>query len=261
MSDFRVKEAFNEVRDGRSPEYVICNPILNESFLSAARELGVQGNDAEINFTLLNIRKRGELADCPTTRRKKSDPNLKHYQNAVLNTARLVEKQFGKNVDEIICNPDTRAQFDALIQFMCPGTSAFESQYAALSLRKSNRLKPEPVGHIIRAVSSKALDLAGLEDRLADLPTGPGVYVFFDEEVTLYAGKADNLRRRIKDHISTWTFRDLVRHITEGRRTQVFVVFHELPITITARELAAYETELIRSRDPEHNRAGRNPEK
>jgi len=34
---------------------------------------------------------------------------------AVFQAVRLVERQFGKNVDDVICDPDTKAQFDALI--------------------------------------------------------------------------------------------------------------------------------------------------
>jgi len=257
MSDQRVKEAFKEVREGRSPEYVICDATLNEKFLAAARRRGVQGNDAQINRELTNLRKQSKLKDCPTTFRKKPDPNRHRYLNSVLNAARLVERQFGKNVDDVICDPNTRAQFDAMIQFLSPGTSAFEAQYAALSLRKSSQLKPELVGQVIRAVGSNILSLLDLESRLTELPTRPGVYIFFDEDATLYAGKADRLRVRVRDHISTWTFRELIRQMREGRRPQAFVVYHELPVTISARELAAYETELIRSRNPEHNRAGK----
>ena len=259
MSDQRVKDAFNEVREGRSAEYVICDPILSERFLSAARRLGVQGDEVEINTTLINLRKQNKLKDCCTTRRKKTDPGRNRYLNAVLNAARLVERQFHKNMDDVICDPVTRTQFDALIQFLAPGTSPFEAQYAALSLRKSRRLQPEPVGQVIRAVGSKILSLLDLEDRLTELPTKPGVYIFFDENATLYAGKADSLRSRISDHISTWTFRELIRQMRDGQRSQSFVVFHELPVTISARELAAYEIELIRSRNPEHNRAGKSP--
>jgi hypothetical protein len=257
MSNVRVKTAFQQVRDGRSPEYVICDATLNESFLAAARRLGVQSSDAKINTTLINLRKQSKLKDCPTKHRKKPDPNRRRYLNAVLNAIRLVERQFGKNVDDVICDPDTLAQFDAMIQFLSPGTSAFESQYAALSLRKSNQLKPEPVGQVIRAVGSKMLSLSDLEDRIAEMPEKTGVYIFFDSDTTLYAGKADNLRKRIATHISTWSFCELIRQMRKGQRPQAFVVFHELPVTISARELAAYETELIRSRDPEHNRMGK----
>ena len=257
MSDQRVKEAFEEVREGRSPEYVICDIVLNEKFLMAAHRLGVEGSDAKINTKLINLRKQSRLKDCPTTHRKKRDPQRSRYLEAVLNTMRLVERQFGKNVDDVICDPDMRAQFDAMIQFLSPGTSAFEAQYTALSLRKSSQLRPEPVGQVIHAVASEFLSLSDLEDHLAELPDNPGVYIFFDENKTLYAGKADRLRARIGNHISTWTFRELIRQIREGKRRPVFVVYHELPVTISARELAAYEMELIRSRNPEHNRAGK----
>jgi hypothetical protein len=259
MSDPRIKTAFLEIREGKSPEYVICDPALNEVFLAAARRLGVEGSDGKINAELLGFRKRNELHDCPTAIRKKADPNRHHYLNPVLNTARFVERQFEKNVDDVICDPDARAQFDAMIQFLCPGTIAFEARYAALSLRKSNRLKPEPVGQVIHAVGGNILCLLDLEERLNELPTNPGVYIFFDEEETLYAGKADSIRARIRDHISTWTYRHLIQQMREAGSRKAFVVYHELPVTISGRELAAYETELIRSRNPEHNRAGRIP--
>jgi len=257
MTNQLVKEAFIQVREGRCPEYVICDVTLNERFLAAARRLGVGGSDAEINRQLLSLRKQKKLKDCKTIRRKKPDPNRRHYLQAVSNAARFVEKQFGKNVDDVISDPVTRAQFDALIQFLAPGTSTFEGQYAVLSLRKSNRLKPEPVGQVIRAVGSRAVNLLDLEAQLEQLPAKPGVYIFFDEQATLYAGKAESIRARIRNHVSTWFFREMVRQIRQGKGPAAFVVYHELPVTISARELSAYEAELIRSRKPEHNRAGR----
>ena len=58
MSDQRVREAFEEVREGRSPEYVICDIAVNEKYLAEARRLGVEGSDAEINTKLINLRKQ-----------------------------------------------------------------------------------------------------------------------------------------------------------------------------------------------------------
>jgi hypothetical protein len=51
-----------------------------------------------------------------------------------VNAVRLVERQFEKNVDDIICDPVPRIQFDAIMQFLSPGISAFEAQYAALRM-------------------------------------------------------------------------------------------------------------------------------
>ncbi len=257
MNDTPVKQAFKLVRESRSPEYVICDPVLNEKFLTQARRLGFDRTDAEINTELINLRKANKLKDCPTSNREKPDPNRRRYLNAVLNGARMLERQFGKNVDNIICDPVARAQFDALIQFLSPGASKFETQYAALSLRKSRRLRPEPIGQIVRAVASNFVNLVELERRINQVPDHPGVYMFFDDQVTLYVGKADSLRKRIKKHVSTWSYRDIISRIRDGLQANAFVAYHELPVTISNLELAAYETELIRSRKPEHNRAGR----
>jgi hypothetical protein len=257
MSFSPIKRAFQLTREGRSPEFIICDESLNSKFRSEARRLGFAGTEAQINTQLMSLRKQGKLKDCPTTRPKKPDPQRHRYLNAVLNAMRVIERQLGKNVDNVICDPDTRSQFDAMIQFLHPGASPFETQYAALSLRKSRRLRPEPVGQIVRAVTSKIIGLVDLEQRMNEVPERPGVYIFFDEEITLYVGKAEKLRDRIGEHISTWSYRDVIHQIREGRRTNTFVAYHELPVTITPRELAAYETELIRSRKPEHNRAGR----
>ncbi len=206
---------------------------------------------------MLNLRKRNKLKDCRTTYRKKTDSNRRHYLNLVSNVIRLVERQFGKTVDNVICDPEMRSQFDAMIKFLSPSASPFEAEYTALSLRKTNRLKPEPVGQIIGAVTSNIVGLADLEPRLIEVPKNPGVYVFFDEDTTFYIGKADDLKRRIGGHISSWTYREMIHQIRKKLRPDAFVAYHELPVTISPRELAAYETELIRSRKPQHNRAGR----
>ena len=257
MSNARVKQAFKNIREGKSPEYVVCDTVLNKKFLAETRRLGFRGSDAEINTELINLRKQGQLRDCRTTNRKKPDPNLRTYRSAASNSARFVQRQFGKNVDDVICDPKTRMLFDAMVQFFSPGASAFEAQYAALNLRKSNQLKPEPIGQILRAVSSKALSLSDLEGRLNELPNKPGVYIFFDEIETLYVGMAKQLRSRITDHVSNWLFRDLLKKMQEGRRHRVFVVYHELADNVSASELRACEAELIRSRNPGHNRLGR----
>jgi len=257
MNGSPVKLAFKLVRDGRSPEYVICDKSLNATFQIEARRLGFNGTEAQVNIELMNLRKQGKLKDCPTRNRKKPDPNRNRYLNAVLNAMRIIERQLGKNVDDVICDPATQSQFDAMIQFLSPGASQFETQYAALSLRKTNQLQPEPIGQIIRSVTSNIIALTELDQRIKEVPERPGVYIFFDDQITQYVGKADKLRHRINQHISTWSYRELIRRIHEGRQSKTFVAYHELPVTLTPKELRAYETELIRSRNPEHNRAGR----
>ena len=133
----------------------------------------------------------------------------------------------------------------------------FESRYKALTLRKSKKLRPEPVGQVIRPVASSIIPLDTLGARISEIPVDAGVYIFFDEDTTLYVGKADNLRRRVAEHASTWAFRELISAISRRSRGNAWIALHALPVTLSGREVAAYEQELIRSRQPEHNRAGR----
>jgi len=255
-----ILAAFDAVRDGRSSEFVICDPESNASFLATCRQMGLEvvaASDSRINRELSNARKHGDLKSYKTTRRKTRDPNLHKYRGTVENAVRLVERQFQKTVDDIICDVHLCTHFDSLVEFLSPGVPPLESRYCALTLRKTRQLRPEPVGRIIRAVSHRILRLEEIENQVNQIPTGPGLYIFFDEESTLYAGKAKNLMNRIGDHVQQWHYRDLIASIKKGRRTPVFLVYHELPLQITAYDLAAYETEVIRSRDPQHNRAGK----
>lgn len=252
-----VLKAFLEIRQGRSAEQVICDDDLNQAFVASCRKSDQSLTDEICNTKLLNLRKAKKLSDFPTTFRKQPLPGRDRYSNCVGQAVRLMERQFDMNVDRIICNPAWRCQFDAMVQFMLPEASAFESRYKALTLRKTTRLRPEPVGQVIQATQSRIIKLEDLERQSDEIPTTPGVYLFFDENLTLYVGKADNLRRRITDHVTTWAFREMIDAIGRGDRRPAWVAFHALSLSLSSRDLTAYELELIRSRRPEHNRAGK----
>jgi hypothetical protein len=253
-----VLRAFLAVRDGRASEYVICHPDMDASFISRCRtEIDVAvASEAELNRCLNNLRKQGLLSKYPTTRRKKPDPQRHEYEHLVLNAARLIERQHGTTIDEIICDPDDRTKFDTLTKMLHPSISAFEARYTALSLRKSSRLKPEPLNRFLAAMGAAILPISKLEASRLTIPTGPGLYVFFDEKMTLYIGEADSLQQRIGDHCSTWTFRELTRLIDQQKRSEAFLAYYELAKETGKRTLRDAETELIRSRDPRHNRSG-----
>ncbi|MCY2954584.1 MAG: hypothetical protein NTU53_21860 [Planctomycetota bacterium] len=253
-----VRRAFLAVRDGRASEYVISHPELNARFIERCRaELGgADTTQAEMNRCLNNLRKQGQLSKYPTTRRKQPDPQRQKYEHLVLNAARLIERQYSTTIDEIVCNPATRTEFDTLMQMLYPDISLFEARYTVLSLRKSSRLKPEPLNRFLAATGAAILPIRKVEASLSSVPTRPGLYLFFDETMTLYIGEADSLQRRIGDHCSTWTFRELVRLISQGKRSEAFLAYYVLTQETGKRTLRDAETELIRSRNPEHNRSG-----
>lgn len=86
--------------------------------------------------------------------------------------------------------------------------------------------------------------------RLAALPTGPGVYLFRDDEgELLYVGKARNLRRRVRSYFRTgrslpFKTRSLVQRVREV----------EALVVRTEREALLLEASLIRTHRPRYNR-------
>lgn len=89
-----------------------------------------------------------------------------------------------------------------------------------------------------------------LKKRMADIPTGPGVYRWLDQNGSvLYVGKAKNLRRRMRTYLGAGALK-------EGfRKRGLFEKMADLTITVTNTEMEALvlETHLIRSLKPRYN--------
>lgn len=249
-----VLAAFLKVRDGWAAEYVVCDPTFNKLFIDACRRSGSNiESESQLNMQLLNLRKQGALTSHPSTKRKpKGDSSI---QNAVGNAARFLERQFHTTLDRIMCDPAMRTEFDSFIAILLPGCPITEARFAALTLRKKRSLRPEVVGRVVESVGGAMTPILGID--LTKIAEEPGAYLFFDRDNTLYAGKADNLRRRIEEHLTTWTARELLAQIRTGRRNPIFLTTHVLKSDISPRILGAYETEIIRSRGPSHNIAGK----
>ncbi len=84
---------------------------------------------------------------------------------------------------------------------------------------------------------------------LAEIPSVPGTYQFFDREDRLiYAGKSKNLHRRVGSYFRQATSRS-------GRVQRLLERLHRIEIEPLGSDLEAMlqEAELIKSRDPEHN--------
>ena len=95
---------------------------------------------------------------------------------------------------------------------------------------------------------------AGLEDdALAEIPNGPGVYLFYGEgEELLYVGKSVKLRDRVRSHFS----QDYATSKELNLSGRVTRIEHEE----TAGELGALlrESQLVKERQPTYNRMLRN---
>jgi predicted HicB family RNase H-like nuclease len=196
----KVIEAFNEVHEGHSADWVVIDPRLNGLYLSRCRKLGlINGAHTEfsLNHLLLNIRKNNRYKGWlrPTTERM----SFQTYDDCAFAAEiaiRTLQRTEGASLDRIICDPELRKQFDELAGGLVTNT-VIKLRSAALHLRKTHRLMPR-----YRDMAMPTLVTAGSLKQLSifDIEPMPGTYALYDDKRPIYAGETENLRHRVEMH-------------------------------------------------------------
>ena len=88
-----------------------------------------------------------------------------------------------------------------------------------------------------------------LQEKLANLPTNPGCYIYKDAEAKIiYIGKAINLRNRVRSY-----FQKSANHTPKTRRLVRNIVDMEWMVTDTELEALILECNLIKQHKPKYN--------
>ena len=245
-----IRDSFIQTRNGYSADRVIADKDINRRFVECCRQSGLSQPIEELNACLMNARKSGRLAGLPLAI-KTSFKDEDEYRFASEVAARFLEHQRGLTVDQIICNPQIASEFDALAESIAPGHSSLQYRWAALNLRKSKRLRPESISHI---VDSSATNLGAVNNlNITDVAAAQGVYLFYCASATLYIGETTNLRKRITKHLDHSDNKGLAHWFWGNGFSEVHLELRILPASTTQRVRCAVERELIRSRKPLFN--------
>lgn len=252
-----VRLSFADVYDGWSSDEVLLQDELNAAFIAACVKRLPEGRAFDFNWTLLNLRKAGQLTDLKSTKRKVTDPD--EYLHAAEIAARFVEDKYQVNTDRIICEPKLRAEFDEIARKIAPDISSYQLRKASFTLRKSWRLQPELVSRVA-TWNKEVVELAGskivADDKL--VPSKPGVYIIRDKSGYLYIGESSNLRDRVNRHLDESDRKSLAAYLNEQGVKSIVVEIHAFDADSDARlkpMRRAYESDLIRSRKPRFNLA------
>jgi len=244
-----VVEAFHRASQGFSPDRVVADPDLNAVFLDECNRLGLGPDAAKLNETLLNLRKSGALRGIRSRR-----TILQHqadYRFAAEIAARFLERKHECSLDQIIGDPQIAQQFDAIAKSIVTGGNPLDYRWAALNLRKQQRLKPEVLARVARPTSVFRFKVGDLS--LDAVPQSPGLYLFYSNQATLYVGESDNLQNRIRKHVDHSDNKELARWLWEFGEASLHLELQVLDKSITQRIRRALEVELIRSRLPVFN--------
>ncbi len=188
-------QAFGEVREGYSADRVILDPQVNRRFLRRCRELGLSGTDYDLNWALINARKKGDLSHLPKTRRY-TVREIDEFEYASELTVRYMQQSKNVSLDQIVCDPALAEEFDTYAARLAPGFSSLQYRWAAFALRKAGRLakKVDQIPEIEPFGRMKGL-------KLERIPEVGGLYVFSSSDKLVFASQTDNLRHRLERHL------------------------------------------------------------
>jgi predicted GIY-YIG superfamily endonuclease len=234
---------------GFSADRVVADPTLNAAFLHACAQRGLCGSPAELNRTLLNLRKRGLLSG--RNSKKTTFVDEDDYRFAAEMAMRFLERRDGVSLDEVICDPQRATEFDELAARIAPGYTSLQYRWAALNVRKSNRLKPELLAKVARPVDVHSFRVDDIDSGC--IPATQGLYLFFMKSAALYAGESQYLRQRIEKHLEHSDNNGLARWLWTHGKERLHLEIQILAPDTSTRIRRALELELIRSRSPEFN--------
>lgn len=249
-----VLKAFAQVHDGRSSDAVILDPELNRRFIAACLAEREDLGEFDCNWTLMNLRKGGQLS----TRATRRGPRNSAVGLAVAEiAARGVIDRHQTGLDRIFCDPELRAEFDLIVKTLDPELEIYAARTAAMQLRKQRRLQPELIARI--ADWGRKVETFSYQQLVENpdlTPPLPGIYLFLDPSGYLYIGQSDNLHARLKTHFRESHNFSLTDYLQGEQKDRVMIELHSFPADSRARETMirrAYESELISSRKPRFN--------
>jgi DNA modification methylase len=244
-------EAFRQVNDGYSLDRVIADPDLNATLADECKRQGLPGDIRWWNRNLFRARKAGKLADVPTGRRteiswEKCDSFLFASEIA---WKQLLDRGF-HSLDEILCDPDTAAEFDRLAAALAPNFSSLQYRWGALKLRKESKRARARAGVLatdrFREPFQERISVNARN--FSRIPEVAGVYIVSDESAKrpLYAGEALSLRSRIRSQFEGSPLR-VWKRWASSLAVRYYTAEAEIPL------LLAYQSLCVRKHKPRFN--------
>lgn len=255
LTDGEIRESFEKVHEGFSSDELIVDERLFSAFMT---ELGIDPQDSSsyaaqnaAALMLLKLRKSGKL-NVETVRSRREDVS------AIIDTAeiaiRTVLDRHGVSIDQVLCDPVMRSELQREAEAISPGVASRLIRKAVLKLRKVRRLRPELVLRVAQwQTEVRTESVADLV--LETIPESPGIYLFRSDQGYLYIGEATNLRERMKQHLAG-SHNSGLAGVLANQRDSLTLELHIFGKDSPGKQVMmrrAYESELIRSREPKFN--------
>jgi len=259
-TDEAIVSAYESASGGFSADEIVINDELRATWLAAIDPNWVGlGDDWQTQtlLRLLSLRKASKLSAITVKRGQPIDESISPIAEIA---ARGVLDVHPVSSDELLCDPRLRKQLQINAAKIAPEVDAYAVRKAVLRLRKTRQLRPELTLRV--ADWQRTIETLSLEDLELALKVpgrisrNAGVYLFRDSTGYLYIGEAINLYQRLTQHLNASDRRSLKAYLDSVAAGSVTIELHVFGPESPANELAirrAYESELIRSREPRLN--------
>ncbi len=249
-----VVTAFEQTHDGYSVDEVLLHNQRRQRFIESCRKQDCQENQKKLFTTLMGLRKAGRVQ---TNTSKRGEPVPEELDTAAEIAARRMSDEYQVHMDQILCDPDLLQKFDTHASKLAPDVDSYLLRKAAVRLRKRRQLQPELTLQATDwQVDIQEFSLPELASNSAAIPTRPGIYIFRDPTGYLYIGQSHNLRERLTHHVKD-SDRERLKAFFDSQGQELITVelhlFRPGSPGETLKQRRAYESELIRSRQPRLN--------
>lgn len=256
IDNSKILAAFAKTSAGYSSDELLIQDGLRDAFLAEfGKEVPAEA-ERDILLRLLRLRKAGKLLPKATRRGETIDAQCSPIAEIA---ARVVVDRHRVTSDTMLADPRLRSELQAEAEKISPKVDPYAIRKSVLQLRKKRALKPELVLQVAqwdREVKTYALEELRSELERGGVATDPGVYLFRNSEGYLYIGEADSLAKRLKQHLLGSDRQSLAEYLASDDAENVSVEMHIFPAKSPAKKVTvrrAYESELIRSRNPKFN--------
>ncbi len=255
-----VIAAFERTSSGWSCDEVLLDDHRRERFLKECLLEYPQGSETMFCEALLRVRKRGGKLPPATARDTRRSVDLDAIAEIA---ARRVQDELDVHTDRLLVDPIVRRSFDNYCKQMLDNADLYVLRKTAINLRKARRLEPELVSRVTEwRREIREYSIEQLRADFGGIPSRPGVYLFRDKSGYLYIGQAQDLQIRLRKHLDQSDRRALAAYLEVPTLTRndskVVIELHIFGPGSPGEELRmrkAYESELIRSRQPRFNLA------
>jgi len=259
-TDESIVSAYEQASAGYSVDEIVIDDSLRTNWLTAVNpSWRLLGDDwqTETLLRLISLRKAGKLAAKSDKRGRTIDDEIVPIAEIA---ARSVLDQHKVSSDELLCDPRLRTQLQTAADSISKDLDPYSLRKAILRLRKTRQLRPELVLRIVDWDRSiEVFTHQELEEALKSsdrISHGAGVYLFRDATGYLYIGEALDLHARLSQHLQRSDRLSLRKYLDTVADGSVTIELHTFGPKSPANELVirrAYESEMIRSREPRLN--------